>query len=1424
MKDFYIKFPNAKKFASQHIDEIANQIFANSDKKLYFDLSSFEWIAAEGLIFLSSIFAHLNYNNKHFFVNFPHTQLPEDFVNKYSKKRAQSLIYIWDIWKIHLAFKSKEILFSDSRNDICNINDSFIKGLKLQLSSNYQHSSNIYDGWTTVTNAPFFASQNSSSFHSFLDEEAFESEIDECISSEDSDKIILNDILSKNPIFDKTLSTIILRELYENTVKHGYKPKQDVEIFFGLGVNKAKENTQYLKKNFDEEAIPETEGFFKGYKGFKNRPFLEFSFLDFGEGIYNTLSREYEKFIQDSENLIELSPNHLSFHKDAKVLEYAFHFNSSRQPIEERYQGNLIPRGLYDLLSIIWRYEGVLIVRSGYGKILYDFSDTKITHPKDAVKIFSSDSLFFKGTMMTIYLPEKKDTFKTTVIKKSIVNKAISTNLLPPNIAIDVLELIGKESNNSYNDLLKALDEQLAKRHNNANDTILPIDFAGCEFSKGDVKKILLYLITSQRIKSDTTIIALNIEGESVIRQLQEEWIQLKSIRKTYIFHPILCLFEDKQQEITIWLGIDDRSKEKQLNDNLLEQITSSASNGQTQNTTSINTWIVENYLPQIIESSIIRETNTVYLTSGKYYQTEFLSLLEKFQDDRQVKRISKHLVNKLSLPEYSSVRYSITNHKEGDGSIAVIDITISSQLLAKEVKRDLEKEFPNQNFELIRLSNYYSFNTESPFSNIKPTQPIILVCDVIATGHLLEKVYDKLLSKQEGEKNKKSKLIGVLCVSDTRVKNTTNNLPKYVPSTYVKDDEKIVISLNKKKIFKYEFKDFFGSGDNREIARINPITNGLNSTRKEDNKLNCLFTPDDFLKMLPNSKTNFLKIGFFEHNQSYHTYYFETIKFYKSSEGVRFVEKCLEKIAEKIDEPMDIDGVIYPIFSGAEFSFTNEYKDIFRKHSKQESKIDFIVAPRVNTPKGWRFTSIPEKIVKSSYKTLLIIDDGSCTGESIVQLLDEVSVFSIESIIVLSMIARLEDFQREFFSKIKSLKCQNKYSKKEDSTPLNVFFGVHFHIPVYNKSSFDIFSEEQRTLKLLSQNPLFPKIAEEHTQRRLKVLETKPTIFLETYPFPYYIPPLQDFAHVDVIEIFKWRDLLGCIQGYKFYQEYFKPFTDLVRNYSKTEDKNRLLHEQAIKDLEIIGIIILHEPHLKQIVSDLLPDIYELLVRFIESVVIGDKEKRKKRNEIKVYDNSIRYKFDTQFLTYNWSKFSLVCLYTIIYKKEIFNSDNANAILLSLFHFCGEDRESMSYVIYFICNQVPILKEQVGSKPNRYIIEKKVDEFIAENRLNLPKELIHNLEKSLLYLLSRTEVETSNFKDVDKLLKIFGELKGFFLKDSIKGQKHNFLTHTFGQFYTTFDDEKDRNEVLTVSKSLKNQWIEIRNMRWFKKTAHFFA
>ena len=94
----------------------------------------------------------------------------------------------------------------------------------------------------------------------------------------------------------------------------------------------------------------------------------------------------------------------------------------------------------------------------------------------------------------------------------------------------------------------------------------------------------------------------------------------------------------------------------------------------------------------------------------------------------------------------------------------------------------------------------------------------------------------------------------------------------------------------------------------------------------------------------------------------------------------------------------------------------------------------------------GWKFPHNSD-FLKSKVEDNIcfILDDGSCSGDSLIQMIDEISFYNAQEIVLLCIIGRVKSHKREFFSRLVRIKVTNK-----ETIPLSIYFASHWHIPTY--------------------------------------------------------------------------------------------------------------------------------------------------------------------------------------------------------------------------------------------------------------------------------------------------------------------------------------------------------------------------------------
>jgi len=432
------------------------------------------------------------------------------------------------------------------------------------------------------------------------------------------------------------------------------------------------ENNQTLFKiNFEEEEIDEAISFFKSKDKFKNESIIQFSFLDFGDGIVNTLKDQY---IIDN-NILQADLFYTPVDEN-EVLKYAFKHYTSRNPIvnQDNEKDLFIPRGLFDLLTIVKRYKGLLIVRSNNGKVLYNFSENQ--NFEQAYSKFGDNQKYFPGTFITIYLPALVNEleFDKSVIKplfdfqKLKIEKTNYINIFT------LTKKIKKDKEHLYNHLLSLLKKEL--NNDLEKNKLNYISFLGCKDER-IIKKIIFALLTDYDINLKNNIIVLHPPKIELLNNINDEVLNLNSVVKDFKIHPVPFVYlNDIKDDVEVeWIGIYNEEDKQKLNQflfenvilpvtdfndhqNILGNLHYSDSKGNVHSQISKTEEFLKYYQRYsliddiliediVLENKCIREDG-LYLCNGNYYQSQFLQLTDLLNNKEDCDEITQMLFKKL--------------------------------------------------------------------------------------------------------------------------------------------------------------------------------------------------------------------------------------------------------------------------------------------------------------------------------------------------------------------------------------------------------------------------------------------------------------------------------------------------------------------------------------------------------------------------------------------------------------------------------------------------------------------------------------------------------------------------------------------------------------------------------------------------------
>ncbi|MDD2634539.1 MAG: hypothetical protein PHW82_03470 [Bacteroidales bacterium] len=1384
-----IKF-NIQKFGTKHLDLFSHLFykFLKKKKNFNFDLSNLTWIAHEELVYLSAIFDQLYQNGILFRIKFKK--------DNPTNRQIRTTIYFWENWQVFSFIDRKDILSQiDQYFDLSDIYseetkktlqiffnqtddsiDQFIENISMQISKNLDleksglqyfdidieyileikkiiFETNDIDLENNLHKITPFVKLNIPSGD--LDEHLISANLNKIYALDDKTQDLLESHSSDTPFLNRTLSSIISKELYENAIEHAYKTKHVKNPSCYLSVtlrNKIYEGgtwdsediDSFNKMNFNNEAIKESESFYKDGDYFKNQSLLQFTFLDFGSGVPQSLEVQAKKFGD--------------YYNDTDILEYAFNYTSSRFPLSQKYlDKNSIPRGLFDVITIVKRYNGLITVRSNYGKLIYDFS-TSDKIEECVIKYDETNSKFFNGTVITILIPENNYGIELKTIKPQYLVDA--SDKTPYFLSIldlqkDAIKKIKPNGKNEllkkqlYNETLDCLSSFFDKKQNE-HCTIF-IDFIGCHLDSQVSKKILFFLASDYRINENTNAIIFNPPSRELIIEVQLEILNSPKEKQNLIFHPIPCLFQNKLETEVIWIGISEKIVYEKLN-NVFHSLlhNESLSDFESENSIlesglfhydengnikSLVGIIDDQNIFGIAERARLFEENTVYLCSGNYYQYEYIELLEQLYDFDDSLRITNLL--------HKTIELQTSNFYEGVTHF--LAITLSSQLIASSFISQLDKDI-SEKIDLIKLSNYHSYHLEDEFiQGINDGDRVIVICDVISTGYLITSLKEKIASKG-------AKLNGVISVFDTRSKANKGSIKIFY------EEDIPTISLKNIPIDKYR-RNEIANISKKKIIRINPVTNTQITLEENKSELQetVLLNESDFLSIIDFPK-DYIKIGYFKYNKLFHPYFFETHKLFSSPNGTKLLKTLIGKIKSRIK--LNFDFIFFPIFSGAEVVNSSLYKiEVFNNHN-----IEIIPLARFNTPVGWRFTFPPKFLnSKTINSDILILDDGSCTGATIIQMIGEVSFLDVNSITLLSVIGRTDDYLREFYSRIKMVKVKHlsddlstlfatKTKKHDDNkVPLDIFFGSQWHIPTYSIGSDFPFLNEQKQLNYLLNLDNLPSVLSKYVNRRLKKLLLTNTVDGDNLN---YIPT-DSTNKIPIIDLLLTRNQLGKINGYRFYKDYFDAFNDYVNDFYNKSDNDSIL-----KQTELYLSVLLHEPYIIQSIQDFLPDVFEILLTITQTIITN-------------YDNSEKPNFSS--LNLNWERASLVSIYLNLRKnkvREVLSSENLNSLL----SFISQDKTSNSSRIFlmYILNYVPMSKAELAKQEDGIFCLKEITNYINKENIKIGHKVYSNLKlfKSFLNTIPYLDRDlVSKRACLDKMVQFFNEEKSIRTHDSIERQ-----------------------------------------------------
>lgn len=1363
----------SKKFTDKELDEFIDKIYTNvshnPNDKFNFDLTEVEYIGNQELLVLSALFKSFIESGVDFEVDFFKKGIPTTEINDRVKRQIIQFWAVWNIWRI---------VPKATYTKYFGIDGNSIQRLQAELNY-YPKVSEIY---TRHGVTPFIILNYINNYN--------EVDIQRLINPIYKLNSVIEDLLYINncfhPFTSNSLSTIITEELYLNFLDHSIEssfPKFQQFAFMSISfqpkLDEKKMSPDEIQKikalNFSTECLEETKDFFYDIetKKYKNNPYIQFSFLDFGKGIVETLKDHYQ--------IPKSKANDKNY--DSDVLKYSFQHDSSRHPIyhEKNEVDKFIPRGLFDALTIVRRYKGLLIVRSNFGKIIFDFSKKKVIN--EAFSYFGNTKHFFPGTLISLYIPAIEDSNKIDI---SAIKPEINfAKVKPDNIKYLSINTIVDKLNGVKDTLYTTLLQELRTAICGETDhSLVFLSFRGCEIEKRIVKKTIYFLLTDYEINHLSNVVILNSPSENLIEEIASEILELNSALKNYKIHPLPIIdFNEKTEDLNIkWLGIYDNEDKLKLNELLYEKYSIARTDFKDPANISghlnefdsygnlisnfpnkddiINFYRHENEILISKQVEVLLDKHNcikkdddanLYLCNGNYYQKEYVELNNIVNDKSDCNTITQLLYSKLKNKIKKIDEYNF------------IGITTTSNKLLKSLES--QTLITSKNY--VSFDNYHTFENELNEDIIDSSKKYILICDVISTGFLTKRLNARLL-----ELGTSIEYIAVVTSTlDSKFDSTKSFLSEFQSKT---------IYLNQYPIIKYKRNEIVKEIFSKNIIRINPHTNipitlSIGETNFNESVIfhseieyseesNEITINNRFLQSISKKA---IHIGFYKFNNLIHPYFFNT-KIILEEFDDEILKEVFRKIKNKSFEN-DKVKIFYPRKSGIDFFNFAQLKSVINNHLVEEIEIE-----RFSTPEGWRFPHNTDYLsAKIENSFCFILDDGSCSGDSLIQIIDEISFYDAKEIVLLCIIGRVNDHKREFFSRLSNIKVRDG-----KSIPIAIYFVCHWHIPTY-------YLDENPNIKEASW--LKDIINLQNTPQSIKRIAT--SISREIMPSSdpafkdyKYLPREKEGNEIPKKELLIIREELGKIIGYRLYKESFKFFDCLIKKYekrSKTKDR--------YKEIELVCATFIFEPYLYDKILGVVPDVIEKIEEFVRILIFSNE---------KIYES----------LAYSWNKKDIVHLFFIVFKNEKLIQELTIERFKLLIEFTQQVDSTTNYILYKLLRYFPISSTQFS--------EKKFDMQIKSLIVKLNEdESVQNKEIRKYYnFITSLPSRNDFYSQLSQLKENYSKQKEQEFHDEKKSFNHNIseLVVTIREMVSDIKSTKplQQSNITTIRKC----WFKVLN------------
>lgn len=1046
MFDPYMKYANAdtfrimmgKSITNTSFEDVLTKGFDISQKyeSIDFDLTQVEWVSIFELLLLIQWVHLLSLSKKKIRVFLPYTStIPgidpsisglqstrEDLTPMYRRQKASSFL--------------KNIEFNE---EIKRLTDNF--PLDIDKGSSYEpDQAQVERIFKEERQNPFSA--RILRLKAFWNEDAISVEGE--LSNRQLRKM-LEEHSCLDPIDSGMLSEVIINELVSNALQHGMGKQQSIDDSSSCAWISAR-LVKSSKLSIKESPIWARQI----YKNLLGRHYMEVAICDTGIGIFQAL----KDYILQTGNLKRLTVK--------VILDYAFNkFSSSKVGL--RTEDDILPRGLFNIYDLVRQYGGILVLRSSGFYMAYDFLNDK-KHPR-LIDMYDNNGSCLNiaypgvsqgGTAIQIILPESKGLFI-----KTLPQSFLSDELDYPEHYIVTPQDISIFDLNTCTKKIAMEIENLCRL--NENKTIF-VDLT--LFDSTDIKhlyvmaRIVRYVIY---LENPNLLWLVGPKDCDIFRQINiylitgeypdEECGLPKKDLKT-IFHgfkpfdrricpmilptgKVLWIGASETESIflkNLWGAGDIDANESGLEwsqiihliraNRHLISYSKNKYNSYKKISLQIGNYDCASYLPKIIENhveSLIKSTKGVIHLNGSYhlphgeYSNYYVYLKPLMSQNGIARQMARYILMKLSL-----------EHGTRD-----IDLVVGGTHSAKKLINAMADELDAEPLIIDR----YTEQIEVPdISNIVRGKRALIVTDVISTGSFVSSIKRKFDTSG-------CKVEAICCICDIRFPATGTSDPL----------ESLVISLYKFPIPKLDLPN------QRPVYEINPISLSpmLYTRERERLSIPSLISEDFFLELL--KKSDALIPGHIVLGPTHYTYFVDT-KILLDKYALDIFKIILQDLNNELGERKltlnDISFFLTAEGSNAEISLPVLMKE--KIPNARWLQLERIRLPKEST---WLLDKIDESYVdirNIKDSTILILDDGSNTGGTIMQMIKAASEKVPKVILAYCIINRLRPILSSFLSTLSGMgDCRDVKLKFVTDFPIATF--IRSNCPICNASTYKV-------------------------------------------------------------------------------------------------------------------------------------------------------------------------------------------------------------------------------------------------------------------------------------------------------------------------------------------------------------------------------